>query len=66
VLKHLSDAFKSRDEGKGLLVARRTRSLIDVYEIYACGKDPDQQLPGRPDWVTEASQNQLTVISKVL
>ena len=66
MLKHLPDSFEAWSKRKGLLITRRTRSLINVYEIHPGGKDPDQQLPGRPDWVTEASQNQLTVISKVL
>jgi len=41
MLKHLPDSFEAWGKRKGLLVARRTRSLIDVYEIYAYGKDSD-------------------------
>jgi len=41
VLKHLSHAFKAWGKRKRLSVARHSRSLVDVYKIHACGKDPD-------------------------
>jgi hypothetical protein len=65
MLKHLSRSFEPRDKGQVLLVTWCARSLINVYEIHTCGKDPDQQLSRLPDWVSEASQNQLAVVSEV-